>query len=98
MANRAMLAVASSRMRLTVRLSGLAWARAMIGGPSASGEAAGCAAAVQGAFLHVGEHEVGAVDLVAGGAEVPADPADVFAAGAAVFQQPGGLRLVRAVR
>jgi hypothetical protein len=48
--------------------------------------------------VHLGQHEVGAVDLVAGGAEVPADPADVLAAGAAVFQQPGGLRLVRVVR
>ncbi len=46
------------------------------------------AAALQGPFVHVGEHEVGAVDLVAGGAEVPADPAEVTAAGVAVGQQP----------
>jgi hypothetical protein len=56
------------------------------------------AAALQGPFLHLGQHEVGAVDLVAGGAEVPVGLADVFAAGAAVFKQLGGLRLVRVVR
>jgi hypothetical protein len=40
------------------------------------------------------EHLVGAVDLVAGGAEVLPDWAEVGAAGDAVFYEPGGLRLV----
>lgn len=35
---------------------------------------------------------VGAVDLIAGGAEVVADAAQVPAAGDRVLQQPGGLR------
>ena len=38
-----------------------------------------------------GEQGVGAVDLVAGGAEVLPDRAEVGAAGDAVFHQPGGL-------
>ena len=41
------------------------------------------------------EEGVGAVDLVAGGAETVADAAQVPAAGDGVLQQPGGLRLVR---
>ena len=41
-----------------------------------------------------GEQGVGAVDLVAGGAEVLPDRAEVGAAGDAVFHQPGGLRPV----
>ena len=39
----------------------------------------------------VGEHEVGAVHLVAGGAEVVPDRAEVGAAGDAVLHEPGGL-------
>ena len=42
----------------------------------------------------VGEHEVGAVHLVAGGAEVVRDRAEVGAAGGAVLHEPGGLGLV----
>jgi hypothetical protein len=41
-----------------------------------------------------GEQGVGAVDLVAGGAEVLPDGAEVGAAGDAVSHQPGGLGLV----
>ena len=47
-----------------------------------------------GAGVSAGEHGVGAVDLVAGGAEVLADRAEVVAAGDAVLHQPGGLGLV----
>jgi hypothetical protein len=53
--------------------------------------------AVPGALAQVGEHDVGAVDLVAGGAEVIADRAEVGAAGGAVFHEAGGLRLVGVV-
>src|SRR6266571_8684674 len=42
-----------------------------------------------------GEQGVGAVDLVAGRAEVLPDRAEVGAAGDAVLHQPGGLRPVR---
>ena len=84
-------------MRLTVWLSGLAWARAMIWGSVGLGPGRRGAAALQGPLVDLGQHEVGAVDLVAGSAEVLADPADVVAAGAAVCQQPGSLRLVRVV-
>ena len=48
-----------------------------------------------GPVVQAGEHGVGAVDLVAGGAEVLPDRAEVGAAGGAVLHQPGGLRLVR---
>jgi hypothetical protein len=41
--------------------------------------------------VEFGEHGVGAVDLVAGGAEVLVERAEVGAAGGAVAQQPGGL-------
>jgi hypothetical protein len=51
-----------------------------------------CAAVVPGAGA--GEQGVGAVDLVAGGAEVLPDRAEVGAAGDAVFHEPGGLRMV----
>ena len=52
----------------------------------------GCPAAVPGAGA--GEQLVGAVDLVAGGTEVLPDRAEVGAAGDAVFEEPGGLRMV----
>jgi len=42
-------------------------------------------------LVAVGEHDVGAVDLVAGGAEILADRAVVGAAGDAVLHKPGGL-------
>ena len=42
----------------------------------------------------VGEHEVGAVHLVAGGTEIVRDRAEVGAAGDAVLHEPGGLGLV----
>ena len=51
-----------------------------------------CPAAVPGAGA--GEQFVGAVDLVAGGAEVLPDRAEVGAAGDAVLEEPGGLRMV----
>ncbi|MGO8958553.1 MAG: hypothetical protein ACLQFR_14475 [Streptosporangiaceae bacterium] len=44
--------------------------------------------------MEAGEHEVGAVGLVAGGAEVLADRAEVGAAGGAVAGEPGGLGVV----
>ena len=47
-----------------------------------------------GPGVGVGEQGVGAVDLVAGGAEVLADRAEAGAAGDAVFHEPGGLCLV----
>ena len=53
-----------------------------------------CPAAVPGAGVRAGEQGVGAVDLVAGGAEVLPDRAEVGAAGDAVLHEPGGLRLV----
>ena len=53
-----------------------------------------CPAAVPGAGVRAGEQGVGAVDLVAGGAEVLPDRAEVGAAGDAVLHQPGGLGLV----
>ena len=46
------------------------------------------------AVVEFGEHQVGAVELVAGGAEVRAEGAGVGAAGDAVVQQPGSLRTV----
>jgi hypothetical protein len=38
-----------------------------------------------------GEHGIGAVNLVTGGAEVVADGAEIGAAGDAVLHEPGGL-------
>jgi len=49
---------------------------------------------VPGSGVRAGEQGVGAVDLVAGGAEVLPDRAEVGAAGDAVLHQPGGLGLV----
>jgi hypothetical protein len=46
-------------------------------------------------FVKVCEYHVGSVDLVAGGGEVPADRAELGAPVVAVFQEPGGLRLVQ---
>ena len=54
----------------------------------------GAVVAVCGLVVEAGEHEVGAVDLVAGGAEVLADRAEVSAAGGAVAREPGGLGVV----
>ena len=90
-----MLAVVASRTRLTVWVSG-SW-RARASDPGAVGLGPGLLrvdAAVPGPVVELGEHHVGAVDLVAGGAEVLADRAEVGAAVDAVFHQPGGLRLV----
>jgi hypothetical protein len=50
---------------------------------------------VPGLGVQAGEHEVGAVDLVARGGEVLPDGAQVGAAGGAVGHEPGGLGLVR---
>jgi hypothetical protein len=47
-----------------------------------------------GPFVEVGEHQVGPVDLVAGGAEVLADRAQGGAPAGAVFDEPDGLRPV----
>ena len=95
MANRAMLAVVASRTRLTVWVSGSRRARARIRGPSVSGQAC-CRvdAAVPDPVVELGELHVGAVDLVAGGGEVLPDRAEFGAPVGAVFQQPGGVRLV----
>ena len=72
-------------MRLTVWLSGSRSARAMIRGPSVSGQAcSGLGEAVPGPLVELGQHQVGPVDLVAGGAEVLADRAEVGAAADAV--------------
>ena len=89
-----MLAVAASRTRVTVPVSGSWRARAVIRGPSVSGQAASGARPRCRAGRGAGEQGVGAVDLVAGGAEVLPDRAEVGAAGDAVLHQPGGLRLV----
>ena len=48
-----------------------------------------------GPGVSAGQHGVGTVDLIAGGAEVLPDRAEVSAAGDAVLHQPCGLRLVR---
>jgi hypothetical protein len=45
----------------------------------------------------VSENDVGSVDLIAGGGEVLADRAKLGAAVVAVFQEPGGVRLVGVV-
>jgi hypothetical protein len=91
MANRTVLAVVASRMRLTVWLSGLRWARAMMRavgfGPGLLWEGE----AFPGAVVEPGQHDVGLVDLVAGAAEVLADRAEVSAAADAILQQLGGL-------
>ena len=98
MAKMTVFAVVASRMKVTVWPSGSGRARAMIWGPSVSGQAcAGAGLAVPGALAEVGEHEVGAVDLVAGGAEVLPDRAEAGAAGDAVLHEPGGLGLVGVV-
>ena len=90
-----MLAVVASRTRLTVWVSGSRRARARIRGPSVSGQAC-CRvdAAVPDPVVELGEDHVGAVDLVADGGEVLADRAEFGAPVGAVFQQPGGVRLV----
>ena len=44
-----------------------------------------------GLLVAGGEHRIGAVDLVTGGAEVLPGGADVGAAGDAVLHEPGGL-------
>ena len=78
---------------MTVPVSGSWRARAVIRGPSVSGHDASGArprCRARGA----GEQGVGAVDLVAGGAEVLPDRAEVGAAGDAVLEEPGGLRMV----
>src|SRR5712691_7009079 len=62
-------------------------------GPGLPGEGAG----FSGLLVEPGQHEVGAVHLVAGGAEVLADRAEGGAAGNAVFHEPGDLRLVGVV-
>ena len=95
MAKMAALAVAASRTRVTVWVSGLRLARATGPGSSISGPGPlGVGSAVPGAVVEAFEHGVGAVDLVAGGGEVLADRADVGAAGDAVLQEPGGFGLV----
>ena len=91
-----MLAVVASRTRVTVPVSGSWRARAVIRGPSVSGQAgSGARPPRRARACSAGEQDVGAVDLVAGGAEVLPDRAEVGAAGDAVFHQPGGLGLVR---
>jgi hypothetical protein len=49
---------------------------------------------VPGAVVQACEHNVGAVDLLAGCSEVLADQAEVGAAGDAVLHEQGGLQLV----
>ena len=67
-------------------------ARTVGSDPSLSGVACGAAAgAVPVPVVGVGEHEVGAIHLVAGGAEIIRDRAEVGAAGDAVLHEPGGL-------
>jgi hypothetical protein len=51
-------------------------------------------AALPGPIVELCELHLGSVDLVAGGGEVLADRAEVGAPVEAVFQEPGGLRLV----
>jgi hypothetical protein len=45
--------------------------------------------------VELGEDHVGAVDLVAGGGEVLPDRTEFGAPIDGIFQEPGGLRLVR---
>ena len=45
-------------------------------------------------LVEAGEHDVGAVDLVAGGAEVLPNGPEVGAAAGAVLQEPAGLGVV----
>ena len=54
----------------------------------------GLSEALPGALAEPGQHDVGAVDLVAGGAEVLAYRAEVSAAADAVVQEPAGLGVV----
>ena len=89
-----MLAVVVSRTSVTVPVSGSWRARAVMRGPSVSGQAGSGARLSRRARACAGEQGVGAVDLVAGGAEVLPDRAEVGAAGDAVFHEPGGLRMV----
>jgi hypothetical protein len=51
--------------------------------------------AVSGSVVEACQHDVGAVDLVAGSAEVVADWAEVGTSGDAVLQEPAGLGVVR---
>ena len=51
--------------------------------------------ALPGPVAECGQHDIGSVDLVAGGAEVRADRADVGASFGAVSQESRGLQLVR---
>ena len=88
-----MLAVVASRTRVTVPVSGSWRARAVIRGPSVSGQD-GSGARPRCRARAPAEQGVGAVDLVAGGAEVLPDRAEVGAAGDAVLEEPGGLRMV----
>ena len=98
MAKMAVLAVVASRTRLTVWLSGSRSARAMIWGPSVSGQAcSGSGEALPGPLVEFCQHQVGPVELVAGGAEVLADRAEMDAAADAVVHETGGLRVVRVV-
>jgi hypothetical protein len=57
----------------------------------------GVDAAAPDAVAELSEDHVGLVDLVAGGGEVLPDRAEVSASVVGVFQQPGGVRLVRIV-
>ena len=90
-----MLAVVVSRTSVTV--PGLGVVAGQGGDPGAVGLGPGrfrCPAAAPGADVSAGQQGVGAVNLVAGGAEVLPDRAEVGAAGDAVLHQPGGLCLV----
>ena len=92
----AVLAVVASRIRLMVPADGVVAGqgddRGSVGlGPGLPG--GGCAFPCP--LVEVGEHEVGAVDLVAGGAEVLPDRAQAGAAAGAVAVEPGGLEMVR---
>jgi hypothetical protein len=64
-------------------------------GSSTSGQACSTDAAVPDPVMELGEDDVGSVDLVTSGGEVLADRPEVGAAVDRVFQQPGGLRVVR---
>ena len=57
----------------------------------------GLGSAVSGLLVAGGEHDVGAVDLVAGGAEVLPDRSEFGSAGDAVLHEPGGFGPVRVV-
>jgi len=66
----------------------------VIRGPSVSGHDASGPVTVPDPGVSACQHGVGAVDLVAGSAEVLADRDEIGAAGDAVFLKPGCLRLV----